>query len=444
MPQGLKISTRYGTVLFFDSSWIAGVDYDNEQFKDGNYDDGEYEPYGHQDDNHDHNDNNDKEEYQDPMDPNEVADILQDRTQNAGVDAPPAGVDVPQEPPDFQKEEEEIVFEEQEDESQAEEESIATPAGEDPTSYETRSGRISRPTTRMNLYQAEQHLSHQKANVMCHWNNVCKHYNTTTLAMFIQTYSLNKGMKNFGQKGMDAAIKEMKQLHNRTVFEGIKVSHMTPLERKRAMESLLFLIEKRDGRIKARTCANGSMQREYIDREDVTSPKAVTESILITGVIEAKQQRDIMMNDVPNAFVQTLIPQDREKIIMKIRGQLVDLLLEIAPETYEPYIVYKANKAVLYVQMLRALYGMLIASILYYKKFCKDKIRRGPIQDYLAMKLDYSTPGVLKVDMREYISSMLDEFPYKLQGNVQVPWSEKLFKVDESSKKLEDTRRETF
>jgi hypothetical protein len=69
---------------------------------------------------------------------------------------------------------------------------------------------------------------------------------------------------------------------------------------------------------------------------------------------------------------------------------------------------------------------------------------RGPIHDYLAMKLDYSTPGILKVDMREYISSMLEEFPHKLQGNVTVPWSEKLFKVDETSKKLEDSRRETF
>jgi hypothetical protein len=157
--------------------------------------------------------------------------------------------------------------------------------------------------------------------------------------------------------------------------------------------------------------------------------------------------------------------------------------------------------------MLRALYGMLIASILYYKKFRKDieeiglhvnpydpcvadcQVRgkqhtvtwhvddlksihvdpevndefyawlertygseelghvtttRGPTHEYLAMKLDYSTPGVLKVDMTEYISSMLAEFPYKLQGEVHVPWTEKLFKVDETSKKLDDKRRETF
>jgi hypothetical protein len=68
----------------------------------------------------------------------------------------------------------------------------------------------------------------------------------------------------------------------------------------------------------------------------------------------------------------------------------------------------------------------------------------GPIHEYLAMKLDYSTPGVLKVDMTEYIYTMLADFPYKLQGEVNVPWTEKLFKVDETSKKLDDKRRETF
>jgi hypothetical protein len=69
---------------------------------------------------------------------------------------------------------------------------------------------------------------------------------------------------------------------------------------------------------------------------------------------------------------------------------------------------------------------------------------RGPIHEYLAMKLDYSTPGVLKVDMTEYIDTMLANFPYKLQGEVNVPWTEKIFKVDKTSKKLDDKRREKF
>ena len=75
------------------------------------------------------------------------------------------------------------------------------------------------------------------------------------------------------------------------------------------MESLLFITEKRDGRIKARTCANGSIQREYIEREDAASPTAMTESILLTGTIDAKQGRDVMTADIPNAFVQIKIDE---------------------------------------------------------------------------------------------------------------------------------------
>jgi uroporphyrinogen-III decarboxylase len=48
------------------------------------------------------------------------------------------------------------------------------------------------------------------------------------------------------------------------------------------------------------------------------------------------------------------------------------------------------------------------------------------------------------VDMMEYISTMLAEFLYKLQGEVHVPWTEKLFKVNKTSKKLDNTRQERF
>jgi hypothetical protein len=73
------------------------------------------------------------------------------------------------------------------------------------------------------------------------------------------------------------------------VFKPIHVKEMTQLERKRAMESLIFLVKKQDGRIKALTCANGSTQHAYPDRDEAASPTAMTESILITGVINAKE-----------------------------------------------------------------------------------------------------------------------------------------------------------
>ena len=81
-----------------------------------------------------------------------------------------------------------------------------------------------------------------------------------------------KGMKHFGNKGKEAAMNEMKQLHERNVFEPVRIEELNNNERKRAMENLIFLVEKRDGTVKGRVCANGSVQRPYIDKDDATSP----------------------------------------------------------------------------------------------------------------------------------------------------------------------------
>jgi len=152
------------------------------------------------------------------------------------------------------------------------------------------------------------------ANIMMHFNvKLAGYYNKQALS-FLQTYSLKAGLKKFGQKEKEAAVKEMKQLHDRVVFKPIRILSMTARERKRAMESLIFLSEKQDERIKARTCANGSTQRDYIPKEDAASPTVSTEAVLLTGVIDAKQRCDVMTLDIPNAFVQTTIPKGDKKI----------------------------------------------------------------------------------------------------------------------------------
>jgi hypothetical protein len=342
--------------------------------------------------------------------------------------------------------------------------------------------------------------------VFCHIANKVE-----TNDQFLQTFSLKRGIKEFGAKGEDAAFNEMKQLHDRVVFEPIKLADMKTLERKRAMESLIFLVEKRDGTVKARTCANGSTQREYIEREDAASPTASTDSIIITSVIDAKQERDVMTADVPNAFVQTEINPSDEKVIMKIRGVLVDMLVEMSPEIYQDYVVVHGKDKILYVRMLKALYGMLVASLLYYKKFVKDittigfvlnpydpclanrevegrqhtiiwhvddikashinskvndelkvwlqktygedgigtvKTTRGKKHDYLAMILDFTEKGKLRLDMCDYVKGMCTEFAALLPGKklkkANCPWTANLFKVDENSKLLSDKTRQHF
>eukprot|EP00957_Ditylum_brightwellii_P153598 11689568-Ditylum_brightwellii.AAC.1 len=125
------------------------------------------------------------------------------------------------------------------------------------------------------------------------------------------------------------------------------------MERKRAMESLIFLVEKCGRTVKVCTCANGSTQCTYISKEEATSPTAATESVILTAAIDAKQRRDAIMMDTLNAFVQTDIPQKGCKVVMKIRCLLVDILIALCPGLYDNYVVSERGHKVLYVIMLK-------------------------------------------------------------------------------------------
>ena len=298
----------------------------------------------------------------------------------------------------------------------------------------------------------------------------------------------------------------MKQLHDRTCWQPIKVDTMTPTEKTKALESLIFLVEKKDGRIKARHCANGSKQRNWINPEEAASPTVMTDSILLTAGIEAKEGRDVATWDIPNAFIQTAVEEidkDGDRIVMKIRGAMVDMLLELDPK-YEEFVVYEKGQKILYVHILRAIYGMLMSGLLYYKKFKKaiegrgyvlndydpcvanktingkqhtiswhvDDLKAshvdpkvndefgewlqkefGQIKDvtgtrgkrhvYLGMTLDYSNPGEVKIDMTDYVKSMIEEFPEELKGKVATPANDHLLKVDKG-KVLGPMKAEVF
>ena len=57
-------------------------------------------------------------------------------------------------------------------------------------------------------------------------------------------------MKKLGDKGLNYALAEVKQLHDRTCLIKTDVNKITSQEHKRSIESLIFLTEKRDVRIK--------------------------------------------------------------------------------------------------------------------------------------------------------------------------------------------------
>jgi hypothetical protein len=139
------------------------------------------------------------------------------------------------------------------------------------------------------------------------------------------------------------------------------------------LESHIFLKLKRDGKIKGRTIAGVNKQRDYISKEDASSPTVATESVLLSCIIDAEEHRDVVVVDIPNAFVQTRVENKKDMALIKIRGILVEILVEIAPEAYKSYVSQdkKGNKQLL-VQCQNALYRKMVTSILYYRKFVKS------------------------------------------------------------------------
>ena len=73
-------------------------------------------------------------------------------------------------------------------------------------------------------------------------------------------FGLEAGLKHFGDRGETAVTKELSQFNLYDVFEPLEAERLTKEEREKALTSLIFLKEKQNGDVKARSCANGSVQ----------------------------------------------------------------------------------------------------------------------------------------------------------------------------------------
>jgi Reverse transcriptase (RNA-dependent DNA polymerase) len=261
--------------------------------------------------------------------------------------------------------------------------------------------------------------------------------------------------------------------YERITFKPINVGKLKQQEKRRAMDRLIVFVEKSNGRINARTCANGSLQQNYIDKKETTSPTALTEAVMVKAAIEADENRDIMTVDIPNAFVHTEIESKDETMIMKIKGPWATILVSSEPEVYESYVIEVDNEKVIYAEVKKAIYGMLQASLMFYKKLRRDleeigyrvnpydpcvanrivkngkrhtitwhvddlksshedakgndefhkwldmkyeddkhgkvQATKGKIHNYLEMTLDYSTHKKLKLSIQDYIEKMIKD-----------------------------------
>jgi hypothetical protein len=185
-----------------------------------------------------------------------------------------------------------------------------------------------------------------------------------------EQYSINKGIRLFRDRARESISKELRQFYDYVTYVPIHAHKLTPEQKKQALASLIFLTEKRCGRIKTRACVNGSTQRDYIPKENTASPTVMNDSVMITSAVDAHEGRVVVTCDIPGAFLHADLD---EEVIMLLRGQLADLMVQVDPELYGPYFCKtKKGESIPYVKMLKAMYGLLRSALLFYLKLVKD------------------------------------------------------------------------
>ncbi len=95
-------------------------------------------------------------------------------------------------------------------------------------------------------------------------------------------------------------------------------------------------------------------------KEDASSPTVSSEAVMLTCVVDANENREVAIVDIPDAFVQTVAEDEKDRAFIRIHGPLVNIMVSIAPYVYGPYVtVGKKGKKQLLVQCLTALYGTM-------------------------------------------------------------------------------------
>ena len=84
------------------------------------------------------------------------------------------------------------------------------------------------------------------------------------------------------------------------------------------------------------------------------------------------------MVEIPNSFIQTHVQHKKYMAIINIRGVMLNILIETAPDIYETYVTtYLKRVKQLVLQFQNSIYRTMMESMLYYQKFSKSLELKG-------------------------------------------------------------------
>jgi Reverse transcriptase (RNA-dependent DNA polymerase) len=307
-----------------------------------------------------------------------------------------------------------------------------------------------------------------------------------------------KGIKKHGQAAFDALHKEFKQFRAMDVLEPLNSFELTDEQKSESLRALSVIKEKRDGRLKGRTVADGSAQKGKFSKSETGSPTAASDVVLLNTMIDAYEHHDVAVADVTGAYLHAHM---KDFISMRFTGWAVDLLCEVNPE-YSQFAAYEGKTKVLYVRCNKAIYGCVVSGMLWYElfsqtleqhsftinpyDFCvanatisgsqctivwyvddakishvkssvvtdviaileshfgKMSVSRGDRHEFLGMHLHFLGDGTATVHMPSYLQSAIDDSGLPITKSAPTPAGASLLHIEQSSPLLPIGRVRTF
>jgi hypothetical protein len=80
--------------------------------------------------------------------------------------------------------------------------------------------------------------------------------------------------------------------------------------------TIIFLKQKQNGDIKARSCANRSVQWDHVAKDEAALLTVALESLFVTFAIGAREKREVVTINIPEAFLHIEI---EDYVIMRMK-----------------------------------------------------------------------------------------------------------------------------
>jgi hypothetical protein len=84
---------------------------------------------------------------------------------------------------------------------------------------------------------------------------------------------------------------------------------------------------------------------------------------MLSLIIDAAEQRDVAIADIVGAY---LCVDMQDFTLLKLEGESVDIMCK-ACKDYRKFVTYENGKKVLYLQLLKAIYGCIQSALLWYE-----------------------------------------------------------------------------